>query len=177
MNVVTDRPEAHWLPSRHRFALSRLIAYANLRGARAPVNDVEHLILPIERDQTAIEMNAVAVWVFLTTVCYIATTLPLILPAAIVVAIPLAAIVLQFPIVVIGPIVRMLIGDGDHVKIISAITMALLVIASSYFAVSNSWPRSVAWLFFAVLIMNGAAAIIVRLLRNRIRAAEERCAR
>ena len=122
-------------------------------------------------------MNAVAVWVFLTTVCYIAATLPLILPAAIVVAIPLAAIVLQFPIVVIGPIVRMLIGDGDHVKIISAITMALLVIVSSYFAVSNSWPRSVAWLFFAVLIMNGAAAIIVRLLRNRIRAAEERCAR
>ena len=177
MNVVTDRPEAHWLPSRHRFALSRLIAYANLRGARAPENDVEHLILPIDRDQTAIEMNGVAIWVFFTTVCYIAAATPLILPAAIVVAIPMAAIVLQFPIVGIGPIVRMMIGDGDHIKIISVITMALLMIASSYFAISSSWPRYVAWLFFAVLIVNGAAAIVVRLLRNGIREAEERCVR
>jgi hypothetical protein len=55
--------------------------------------------------------------------------------------------------------------------------MALLGIASSYFAVSSSWPRYVAGFFFAVLIMNGAAAIVVWLLRNGIREAEERCAR
>jgi hypothetical protein len=177
MNTVTDKPEARWLPSRHRFALSRLIAYAKLRGARAIANNTEHLILPIDRDQTAVEMNGVAVWVFFTTICYIAAALPLILPAAIVVAIPLAAIVLQFPIVVIGPIVRMLIGDGDHIKIISAITMALLVIASAYFATSSWWPRYVAWLFFAVLIANGVAAILVWLLRDGMREAEERCAR
>jgi hypothetical protein len=177
MNVVTDRPEAHWLPSRHRFALSRLIAYWKLRGARAVANNVEHLILPIDRDQTAAEMNGIAIWVFVTTVCYVAAALPLIWPVAIIVAIPIAAIVIHFPIVVIGPIVRMLIGDGDHIKIISLITMSLLVIASSYVAVSNSWPRYVAWFFFAALIANGAAAIVVWLLRGRIRAAEERCAR
>ncbi|MBV9070264.1 MAG: hypothetical protein JO093_16710 [Acidobacteria bacterium] len=177
MNVIADKPEAHWLPSRHRFALSRLIAYAKLRRARAIANNAEHLILPIDRDQTAAEMNGVALWVFFTTVCYIAAVLPLILPAAIVAAIPLAAIALQFPIVGIGPIVRMLLGDGDHIKIISVITMALLVIASSYFAVSSSWPRYVAWFFFAVLVVNGAAALVVWLLRNGIREAEDRCAR
>jgi hypothetical protein len=177
VNAITDRPEARWLPSRHRFALSRLIAYAKLRGVRALANDAEHLILPIDRDQTAAEMNAIAIWMFVTTVCYVAATLPLIWPVAIIVAIPIAAIAIHFPIVVIGPIVRMLIGDGDHIKIISLITMSLLVIASSYVAVSNSWPRYVAWIFFAVLIANGAAAIVVRLLRGRIRAAEERCAR
>jgi hypothetical protein len=175
MNVVIDRPEAYWLPSRHRFALSRLIAYAKLRGARAVTNDVEHLILPIDRDQTAAEMNGVAIWVFVTTVCYVAAALPLIWPVAIIVAIPIAAIVIHFPIVVIGPIVRMVIGDGDHIKIISVITMSLLVIASSYFAVSASWARYAAWFFFAVLIVNGAAAIVVWLLRDVIRAAEERC--
>ncbi|HEV7484673.1 MAG TPA: hypothetical protein VGQ65_03245, partial [Thermoanaerobaculia bacterium] len=158
MNAITDRPEARWLPSRHRFALSRLIAYAKLRGVRALANDAEHLILPIDRDQTAAEMNAIAIWMFVTTVCYVAATLPLIWPVAIIVAIPIAAIAIHFPIVVIGPIVRMLIGDGDHIKIISLITMSLLVIASSYVAVSNSWPRYVAWIFFAVLIANGAAA-------------------
>jgi hypothetical protein len=177
VNVVTDRPEAHWLPSRHRFALSRLIAYAKLRGARAIANNAEHLILPIDRDQTAAEMNALAIWVFVTTVCYVAAILPMIWPAAIIVAIPIAAIAIHFPILVIGPIVRMLIGDGDHIKIISVITMAMLVIASSYFAASSSWARYVAWFFFAVLIANGAAAILVWLLRDGIREAEERCAR
>jgi hypothetical protein len=177
VNAVTDRPEAHWLPSRHRFALSRLIAYAKLRGARAVTNNVEHLILPIDRDQTAAEMNAIAIWMFVTTVCYVAAVLPLIWPVAIIVAIPIAAIVIHFPIVVIGPIVRMMIGDGDHIKIISVITMALLVIASSYFAASTLWARYVAWFFFAVLIVNGAASMVVWLLRGSIRAAEERCAR
>lgn len=177
MNVVTDHPEAHWLPSRHRFALAKLIAFAKLRGAPPATNKAEHLILPIDRDQTAIEMNGVAVWIFVTAVCYIAAALPLIWPAAIAVAIPIAAIVLQFPTVIIGPIVRMLIGDGDHIKIISVIAMALLVIASSYVAASNSWARYAAWFFFAALIVNGAAAIAVRLLREPIRAAEEQCAR
>ena len=177
MNVVTDHPEARWLPSRHCFALAKLIAFTTLRGSRDIANNAEHLILPIDRDQTAIEMNGVAIWVFVTTACYIAAALPLIWPAAIVVAMPIAAIVLQFPTVIIGPIVRMLIGDGNHIKIISVIAMSLLVIASSYFAVSNSWARYAAWFFFAVLIVNCAAAIVVLLLRGQIRAQEERCAR
>ena len=177
MNVVRDRPEARWLPSRHHFALARLIAYANLRSACEGVKNAEHLILAIDRNQTAAEMNGVAIWIFVTTVCYIAAALPLIWPAAIIVAIPIAAIVLQFPTVIIGPIVRMLIGDGNHIKIISVIAMSLLVIASSYVATSNSWARYAAWFFFAVLIVNGAAAAIVWLLRGSIRAAEERCPR
>jgi hypothetical protein len=177
VNVVTDRPEARWLPSRHRFALVKLVAYAKLCGGRAGANNTEHLILPIDRDQTAAEMNGIAIWILVTTVCYVAAMLPMIWPASIVVAIPVAAIALHFPFLGIGPIVRMLIGDGDHIKIISVITMSLLVIASSYVAASSSWARYVAWFFFAVLIVNAAAAIVVWLLRGRIRAAEERCAR
>ena len=77
-------------------------------AARSNVaNNAEHLILSIDRDQTAAEMYGVAIWVFVTTVCYFAAMLPLIWPSAIVVAIPLASIVLHLPIVVIGPIVRM----------------------------------------------------------------------
>jgi hypothetical protein len=177
VNFVTDHPEAHWLPSRHRFALAKLVAYSKLQSAPAVANNSEHLILPIDRDQTAAEMNGVAIWVFLTTVCYISAALPLSWPAAIVVAMPIAAIAIHFPIVVIGPIVRMLIGDGNHIKIISVIAMSLLVLASSYFAVSNSWARYAAWFFFGVLIVNGAAAVVVWLLRGPIRAAEEQCAR
>src|ERR1043166_10136563 len=88
VNVVFDRPDARWLPSRHRVALARLIAYAKLRGARADAKNAEHLILSIDRDQTAAEMNVVAIWVFLTTTCYIAPALPLIWSGAVVVAFP-----------------------------------------------------------------------------------------
>lgn len=177
MNVVVDRPEARLLPSRHRFALTRLIAYIRLRGARSAASRPEHLILPIERDQTAAEMNGIAIWVFITSACYVTAALPLALPVAIIIAIPLAAVAIHVPIVVGGPIVRLIIGDGDHVKIVSVITMALLLIASSYFAVSPAPARFAAWFFFALLILNSAAAIILWLLRNPIRAAEERCAR
>jgi hypothetical protein len=176
VNAVADRPEARWLPSRRRFAVARLIAYWKLRAARKSANEADHLVLPIDRDQTAAEMHAIAIWVFVTTTCYVAAMLPMFWPAAILVAIPIAAIALHFPIVVIGPIVRMLIGDGDHIKIISVITMSLLVIASSYIAATSSWARYVAWFFFAALIVNAAAAGVVWLLRGRIRAAEERCA-
>ena len=177
MNMVVDRPEARLLPSRHRFALARLIAYLRLRAARSAASQPEeHLILPVERDQTAAEMNGIAIWVFATTTCYIAAALPLALPIAIVIAVPLAAIAIHLPIVVGGPILRLMIGDGDHVKIVSVITMVLLLISSSYVAASPMWARFAAWLFFAVLILNSAAAIVVWLLRNSIRAAEERCA-
>jgi hypothetical protein len=177
VNVVVDHPEARLLPSRHRFALARLIAYVRLRSARPAVSQPEHLILPIDRDQTAAEMNGTAIWVFVTTTCYIAAALPLSLPIAVIIAIPLAAIAIHLPIVVGGPILIFVIGDGDHVKIVSAITMGLLLIASSYFAISPEWVRFAAWLFFAILIINSAAAAILWLLRKPIRAAEERCAR
>lgn len=177
MNAVVDHPEARLLPSRHRFALARLIAYVRLLRARPAASRPEHLILPIDRDQTAAEMNGIAIWIFVTTACYVAAALPLALPIAVLIGIPLAAIAIHLPIVVGGPILRLIIGDGDHVKIVSVMTMTLLLIASSYFAMSSSWARFTAWFFFAILILNSAAAVIVWLLRNPIRAAEERCAR
>lgn len=173
-NVVIDRPEVRWLPSRHRFALARLIAFARLGNKRA-VKQAEHLLLPIDRDQTAAEMNCVAAWVFVTTTCYIGAALPFVLPLSIVLAIPLAAIAIHLPIVIGGPILRALIGDGNHIKIVSVTTMSLLLIASAWVATTPTWTRFVAWLFLAILIINSVAAIVLWLLRKPIQAAEERC--
>lgn len=176
-NVAIDRPEARWLPSRHRFALARLIAFARLGDARSAVEKPEHLILPIDRDQTAAEMHGVAAWIFVTTTCYIAAALPLNLPLAIVLAIPLAAIAIHLPIVIGGPILRLLIGDGNHIKIVSVITMSLLLVGSTCAAMTTTWARFVAWLFFAILVVNSIAAATLWLLRRKIQAAEERCVR
>jgi hypothetical protein len=177
LNVAIDRPDARWLPSRHRFAVARLIGYIRLGRSRPAEDGAGHLILSIDRDQTAVEMHLAAFWVFATTACYIAASLPFALPLSIGLAIPLAAIVIHLPVVLGGPILRALTGDGNHIKIVSVITMALLLIASSYVATTRSWARFVAWLFFAILLLNGVAAVILWLLRGAIQAAEERCVR
>jgi hypothetical protein len=177
MNVAVNRPEARLLPSRHRFALARLVAYVRLRLDRPAAAQPEHLILPIERDQTAAEMNCVAVWVFATTACYVAASLPFSLPLSVVLAMPLAAIVIHVPIIAGGVALRLVMGDGNHIKIISVITMGLLLIASSYAVTTTSWTRFVAWLFFGVLVVNAAAAVILRPLRGAVQAGEERCVR
>jgi hypothetical protein len=177
MNVVIDRPEARWLPSRHHFALARLIALARLGNARPEVKQHEHLILSIDRDQTAAEMYCVAAWIIATTACYIGVALPFVLPLSIVLAIPLAAMAIHLPIVIGGPLLRLLIGDGNHIKIVSMTTMSLLLIASAYVATTTTWARFVAWLFLAILIINSAAAAVLWLMRNAVQAAEERCVR
>lgn len=176
-NIVVDRPMARWLPSRHRFALARLVAYVRLRFDQPAATQPEHLILPIDRDQTVAEMYGIAVWVFATTTCYVAASLPFRLPWSIILAIPLAAIAIHVPIVAGGPVVRLLTGDGNHTGIVSVITMGLLLIASSYAVTTASWARFVAWFFFAILIINGAAAVVLWLLRGAVQAGEERCVR
>ncbi|HXA15508.1 MAG TPA: hypothetical protein VN380_00835 [Thermoanaerobaculia bacterium] len=177
LNVAIDRPDARWLPSRHRFAVARLIGYTRLGRARSAVERPEHLILSIDRDQTAGEMHLAAFWVIATVACYIAASLPFALPLSIVLSVPLAAIAIHLPVVLAGLTLRALTGDGDHIKLVSVMMMTLLLIASSYVATTRSWARYAAWLFFAILLLNGVAAIILWLLRGAIQEAEERCAR
>ena len=177
LNVAIDRPDARRLPSRHRFALARLIGFILLGRTQPAVESPEQMILSIDRDQTAVEMHLAAFWVFATTACYIAASLPLALPLSIVLAIPLAAITINLLIVLFGSTLRALTGDGDHIKLVSMITMGLLLMASSYVATTRSWARFVAWIFFAVLLLNCAAAVILWMLRGSVQAAEERCVR
>jgi hypothetical protein len=176
INAAIDRPVARWLPSRHHFALARLIAFARLRRApHAPA--AEHLILAIDPDQTAAEMHAVALWVFLTAACYFAASLPWALPLAIAGGLVLSAVAIQLPFLIGGPLLRVLTADANHIRIISLLTMGLMTIASSWIATTATWARFAAWLFFAVLIVNALAAIVNRLLRRRIEGLEERCVR
>ena len=178
VNVVVDRPEARWLPSRHRFAIARLFAFGRLRrGARSTAERPEHLILAIDRNQSASEAHTVAVWVFVTTASYFAAMLPLPIPLAIVAAVPLAALAIHIPFIGGGLALRLFARDDNHVKIVSAGTMSLLLIWSSYVAWTATWARFVAWFFFAVLAINGLAALILWLLRTSVQAAEERCVR
>jgi hypothetical protein len=177
LHAAVDRPDARWLPSRHRFAAARLVALVRLLMARPAEKQAIHLVLPIDRDQTSAEINGVAIWVFATTACYIAASLPLPLPVSIALAIPLAAVAIHIPIVACGLVMRLLTGDGNHIKAISVVIMGLLMMASFYAATTATWARFVACFFLAVLAFNGVAAFVLWLLRGAVRRGEERCVR
>src|SRR5262249_25819176 len=133
--MISDNPAARWLPSRHQFALSKLIASLTGRLRRTPQLDVDHLLLAIDREQSAVENYTVSVWFWLTTACYLAAVLPLRPWLAIAITIPLAAFVVQIPL---------------YLGATRLILMLLYFCASAYFATAAGPVHYVAWLSLAV---------------------------
>jgi hypothetical protein len=175
--MVYDRPAARLLPSRRRFALARLIAFARLRTSAPPQLEHDRLILAIDRDQTVSEMYGIAASMSVLTTCYVAAALPLPRAAAIALAIPLGTMTVQVLVVLIGVLTGLVTRVENRIGINSAVLMTILLLASSYVATMASPARYAAWLCLAVMLLNAIAAGILRLLRDSVRAAEERCAR
>ena len=168
MNVVRDRPQAKWLPSRHRYALARLIAFVMLPRPRPAALDVDHLILSIDREQSALENHALAIWYLATTTCFLAALLPLAMPWALVAAFPPALIVVEIPIYAVGL-------PFENRRVTSAAYLLIGATASLYFAGRATWVRFPAYVYLGVLALNAIAFVTLWLLRDRVRAAEERC--
>lgn len=168
MKMVRERADARWLPSRHRFALFRLVAYAVFRsnGPRSQPG----LALGIDRDQSALENYTVAAWIMGSATCFAFALLDgvLMAPVATVLAPFVAAVVLQVFVVVPGLVRRNRDNTGQN----SFITMAAMALTAIYLTQSDRWIRVVAWLFLASLAANAVASVIARLLRNRFAALE-----
>jgi hypothetical protein len=177
MNVVRDCPAARWLPTRHRFALTRLFAFLRGRGRATVPNDVDRLLLAIDRDQSAAENYMVTLWLLTTATFYVMTVLPLPVEMAIIVALPAAAFILQALFCIHGVVWNLLGGTSsrNNVKLNSVFLMTTMFLASAYFATLRSPVRYVAWFFFAVAILNGAASAIMFLLRDSVRELEREC--
>jgi hypothetical protein len=173
MRLVRDRAEARWLPSRHRYALARLLAFLRLLAARH--EERRGLILAVDRDQSATENVAISAWIVLTTTCYFAAPLHGAWKAF---APPLAIVALQLPIYLLGAVLLPLFGRAFYAfnhRLNSAFLWALLIIASSYFATVPGWTRFVAYVFFAIVALNACAAVILLLLRKTVAEREARC--
>ena len=172
MRVVRDRAEARWLPSRHRYALARLVAYLRLRGAKS--EPYPGLVLAIDRDQSTPENMTLGFSVWLVWTLYAAA----ILPGFWKVTAPiLSQLLLQ--VTMMGSILFLHLLGRDlyafHHRINSVLLFTLLFLASSYFAATQSWARVVAWIVFAAFALNGIAAAILFLLRKPVRELEARC--
>jgi hypothetical protein len=168
VRVVRDCPAAKWFPSRHRFALVRLMAFLRGKFRTPPRTDVDHIMLTIHRDQTAFEQYLLSAWFVVTATCYFAALLP---PRWIAASLPLAALSIQLTIVLSG------IGSlrGNHLRRNSAALFAAMTIASAYFALQTSPVRYVAWFFLATLVLNGVASVIMILLRDSVMKLEQQC--
>lgn len=158
-----------WRPSRHHFALARLIALMMLKTTPRPAGDVDRVIFAVDRHQSSAENFAVSILLTLITTCYIAALLPLAAPLALLAALPLALIAIQILVVGGGLIVRSLVAN-------SAFMMLCAVAASLYFATRTTWVRFAAYTFLAVVALNAIAFVVMWLLRDRVRELELRCA-
>jgi hypothetical protein len=166
MKLVHGNAAAHWLPSRHNFALFRLLAYLRLRNARPLPAEV---ILGIDRHQSNTETWTVTAWVTVMATIFIATVF----------AVPLA---LSFILAVLGFQVALITSgltlaplwnavtrlDTPGVKVSSFAIMALLAAGAAYCTTRPTWVRFAGWQFLAMLALNAVAAVIVFLLRGPI---------
>jgi hypothetical protein len=158
-----------WLPSRHRFALMKLIGF--LLSSRRQRPEPRRVIYVVDRDQSAVENYGLAIVYFTVTTCYIAALLP---PPAFLAAVPLAAIAVELPMYLIGAAILPLWRDKQTLH--SIVMMALLIAASAYFATRTTWVHFVAFAFLALVAVNAVAAVVMFALRNRVRELERRCA-
>jgi hypothetical protein len=170
MNAFRDCPAAKWFPSRHHFALARLFAFVRSQFPVRQRTDVDHILLSIDRDQSALETYVIAIWIFLTFTCYVAAVLP---PPWMIAAPAIAALLVQLITGSVG-----LIGSvrANHLRRNSMILFGLMIIASAYFALQPTLVRYVAWSFLAVVALNAIAWLAMVALRRSVRKLEQRCA-
>lgn len=173
MTVYVDRIDAPLLPSRHRFALFRLIAYLRLRTA--PRGRDRARLYFLDPDQSSFEQYSVAIWATLTAAALSAAALETVWPLWIVslAAVPIAALLLQVPAVLVGftvlPLIERMIGRPiRRIRFESRFMMFLLSAGAMWSLQSGGWGRYVGWHFVAVLAANASAAAVLHGLRDQI---------
>jgi hypothetical protein len=168
VKFISDR-RAKWLPSRHRYALGKLIAFLVFRAQKRGITPTStRYAFPVDDNQSAAETFLVAVWVFLTAVVEMAALLPFRPWVSAIIAVITMPWLLQIPLYVVG----LIFGSRT---LISMTTFTILAITSAFVAVMPMMARYVAWLFFAVLAANALAWPIAWLLREPMRALEQQC--
>lgn len=169
MKLVRGRADARWLPSRHNFAIFRLLAYLRLRRAQPEHTEV---IYAVDRHQSTTEMWLVLSWLTVTMTSYLAVTLFSGLPAplALAISLPASVALMQVPAIISALIVAPFARDRIHAN--GIVVMLLFTVSSAYFATRPTWVRFIAWQFLALLALNAVAAVIAFALRDSIARAE-----
>ncbi len=173
MRFARDQDRARWLPSRRRFALSRLIALIAFRVARPSPAQFERVLHAIDRDHDQAENYFVSLWISVTAFAYLASALPLRPFPASLLALALLPIVLQIPFYS-APLLDGFRG-GDRRSFTSRFYVFLVLAASLYFGALGSPVRYVAWIFLGICAANVVAAAIMWFARGEVARMEAEC--
>lgn len=166
MKMVHGNAAARWLPSRHNFALFRLLAYLRLRAARPASSAV---ILGVDRHQSNTETWLVTAWVVATATIVINTAFAVPLVLSFVLAIFAFQVTLITSGLTLAPLWNAVTRlDTPGFKVSSFAIMALLAAGAAYCTTRPTWVRFAGWQFLAMLALNAIAAVIVFLLRGPI---------
>ena len=172
MNVVRGRADARWLPSRHAYALFRLVAFARLSMSKPEPANVTMII---DEHQSAGETHAVATWYLVTNIAFIAALLPWRLPLSIAVAIPITLVFVHIPLWVAGLIISpIFVRDENRQRANSAVMLLIFFAEAVWFARQETWVRFAGWQVLVVVAINVIASALVFLLRGPIARVEAR---
>jgi hypothetical protein len=172
MKIVRHRDDARLLPSRHDFALFRLVAYLRLRRAQ-PGSALSMFV--VDRHQSAVETWTVGLWLLLASSCYLADafTPRLGLPLALFAGFVVALTAVQAGIVILGLTVaplwkKITRSDILPLRVNSFTFMLMFVTASGWAALRPTWVRFVGWSSIGAFALNIAAAAALYLLRDSV---------
>lgn len=167
MKLVRNRADARWLPSRYRYALFRLMAWAIFRAVGPKPR--RGIVMAVDRDQSALESYSMAVWLTLTSSCLAFAMLNRVLPAgpALVVS-PFAALAFLQGVTSVVSIAGAAGLQRSSGSLVSLSTMFLVTVAAIHVAGYDGWPRLAAWAFLLVLGLNAIAAAIAHLFREQL---------
>lgn len=181
MTGIANRPAARWLPSRSHLAAFRLIGFLLSRHA---CDDAPRPgILAVNPAQNTVENYLVAIFTAATMTWYLALALErlVVLPAAIIIAALIAPLVVQIPLYFTGgallPLWRRVTGrsGANNLRFNSLLLMTILFALAAFFAFRSGWTRYLAIVWLAAGCLNAIAAIVMFLLRDRVRELEKRC--
>jgi hypothetical protein len=166
MKMVQGNAAARWLPSRHNFALFRLLAWLRLRNAR-PVPSA--VILGIDRHQSNTETWTVTVWVLVMATIFLSAALAIPLALSFVLAVAGFQVALITSGLTIAPLWNAVTRLGTPgVRVSSFVIMGLLTAGAAYCTTRPTWVRFAGWHFLSMLGLNAISAVIVFLLRDSI---------
>ena len=171
MRLVHGNAAARWLPSRHNFALFRLLAWLRLRNAHpepAPV------ILGIDRHQSNTETWIVTAWVSVMATIFIAEVFAVPPALSFILAMAGFQVALITSGLTLAPLWNAVTRlSTPAVKVSSFAIMGLLTASAVVCTTRPTWVRFAGWHFLSMLGLNAIAAVIVFLLRNSITQLEE----
>lgn len=180
MNVIRDRADARWLPTRFDFALFRLFAWFRLKTTHP--EEKKGLVLSIERHQSAVENYLIGICVWVVIAAFLASIFAATLPlgAACLIALPAAGVLVSVEIVIMGtmimPLIRKMTGVSGEAGIAanSVVTSAIALAAATLLAVGESPLRFIGYAYLIMIAANAIASVIVFLMQQQFIEMERR---